>query len=133
MHQLLLKAMRLDLMFSSRSGLDGIRAYLDFIADGILNGNRRWGCLGTNAFMELQETDQEVASLMTEHLNRLREAFRDALERDGLEDADARAQYLLCISQGLDVIAKTAPGPDELRAIIDSAMSTFDHQDIAAE
>lgn len=123
----------LDLMTSSSGGLDGIRAYLDFIADGILNGKRIWGCLGTNALMELRETDEEIAGLMTEHLARLKEAFLDALQRDGIESADARAQYLLCISQGLNVLAKTSPGHDELKAIIDSAMASFVPQSISAE
>lgn len=123
----------LDLMVSSTSGVEGIRAYLEFIAEGIVNGKRRWGCLGTNAFMELQETDEDISKLMSDHLVRLSNAFHDALERDGVADAAARAQYLLCVSQGLNVIAKTSPSRTELKAIVDSAMVPFDHRDIAAE
>lgn len=115
----------LDILISSPCGIDGIRVYFIFITDGILNGNRRWGCLGTNAFVELNEVDEEVAQIMSDHLARLEQAFCDALKRDGIENAAVRAKYLLCVSQGLNVIAKTSPKYDELRSIVDVAIASL--------
>lgn len=113
----------LDLLRSSASGIDGIYAYFDCIAEGIVNGNRRWGCLGTNAFLEFDDTDEEVSEIMMTHLIRLEEAFCAALERDGIGNAKARAKYLLCIAQGLNVIAKTGPDYNTLKAIIETAIA----------
>jgi TetR/AcrR family transcriptional repressor of nem operon len=109
----------LELLASDACGLDCIRAYFDFIVDGIVNGNRRWGCLGTNAFVELKEVDEAVAELMSDHLSRLETAFHNALKRDGFGDAGDHAKYLLCVAQGLNVFAKTSPGRETLQTIVD--------------
>jgi TetR/AcrR family transcriptional regulator, transcriptional repressor for nem operon len=123
----------LELLETNPCGLDGIRAYFDFIADGIINGNRRWGCLGTNAFVELKEVDDDVARLMSDHLTRLETAFREALQRDSLENPESQAKYLLCIAQGLNVFAKTSPSRETLQTIIDAAMSSLVSSRLAAE
>lgn len=123
----------LELLESTPCGLDGIRAYFDFIADGIINGNRRWGCLGTNAFVELKEIDDDVAQLMSDHLARLEAAFCGALKRDSLENPESQAKYLLCVAQGLNVFAKTSPSRGSLNSVIDSAMASLMLPRLAAE
>ncbi|MEO9779663.1 MAG: TetR/AcrR family transcriptional regulator [Sedimentitalea sp.] len=123
----------LELLESTPCGLDGIRAYFDFIADGIINGNRRWGCLGTNAFVELKELDDDVAQLMSDHLARLEAAFCGALKRDSLENPESQAKYLLCVAQGLNVLAKTSPSRGSLNSVIDSAMASLMLPRLAAE
>ena len=115
----------LELLETNPCGLDGIRAYFDFIANGIVNGNRRWGCLGTNAFVELKEGDDDVAQLMLDHLTRLEIAFREALKRDSFEHPESQAKYLLCIAQGLNVFAKTSPNRETLQTIIDASISSL--------
>lgn len=123
----------LELLESTPCGLDGIRAYFDFIADGIINGNRRWGCLGTNAFVELKEIDDDVAQLMSDHLARLEAAFCGALKRDSMENPESQAKYLLCVAQGLNVLAKTSPSRGALNSVIDSAMASLLRPRLAAE
>lgn len=123
----------LELLESTPCGLDGIRAYFDFIADGIINGNRRWGCLGTNAFVELKEIDDDVAQLMSDHLARLEAAFCGALKRDSMENPESQAKYLLCVAQGLNVLAKTSPSRGSLNSVIDSAMASLMLPRLAAE
>ncbi|KAF0677112.1 TetR/AcrR family transcriptional regulator [Profundibacterium mesophilum] len=118
-----------DLMDAEPDGLRGIRAYFEFIVEGIVNGNRRWGCLGTNAFLELKENDAEVGRLMSDHLGRLEQAFCRALDRTGIEDAAGNAKYLLCLSQGLNVIAKTDPDRSTLRNIVEMALLPFARQE----
>lgn len=110
---------------SNPSGLEGIRCYFESVIEGIVNGCRQWGCLGTNSFMELAEKDSDVAKVMLNHLNRLEDAFHNALERDGIQNARERAKYLICMSQGLNVIAKTSPGRDALNAIMNSTFSAL--------
>jgi TetR/AcrR family transcriptional repressor of nem operon len=110
------------LMEAEPDGLKGVRAYFDFIVEGIVTGNRRWGCLGTNAFLELKENDPDVARLMSEHLTRLEQAFCRALERADARNAAESAKYLLCVSQGLNVIAKTGPDRPTLQKIVETAL-----------
>ena len=123
----------LELLESNPCGLDGIRAYFDFVVDGIINGNRRWGCLGTNAFVELKEVDEDVARLMSDHLARLETAFRDALMRDAWENPESQAKCLLCIAQGLNVFAKTSPSRDALQSVVDVAIASLVSSRLAAE
>jgi TetR/AcrR family transcriptional repressor of nem operon len=110
---------------SGPTGIEGIRAYFEHVVEGILQGNRRWGCLGTNAFVELNESDDEIAKIMKNHLVRLAKAFEHALVRDGIANPDHWAQHLLCVSQGLNVIAKTEPDIAALRPIIDTTISAL--------
>lgn len=123
----------LELLESNACGLDGIRAYFDFVAEGIVNGNRRWGCLGTNAFVELKEVDGEVAEIMSQHLIRMESAFRDALIRASVAAPEANAKYLLCVAQGMNVIAKTSLSREDLQMIIDSAMTSLTPSHLAAK
>lgn len=108
----------LELLEGNPCGLDGVRDYLDYVAEGIVTGKRRWGCLGTNAFVELSENDAKVTGVMAEHLARLEAAFRNAMERDGIPDSHDKAKFLLCAAQGLNVVAKARPDRETLDRII---------------
>lgn len=122
----------MELIRTNPNGVDGIRDYFDFIADGILNGNRMWGCLGTNAFIELKEVDAELSSIMSDHLASLEATFYEALMRDEIEDARDQAKYLLCFAQGLNVIAKTTPDKSTLQALINTALAPLLRRPVAA-
>ncbi len=105
------------------SGLSGIRSYFDHMIESILDGKRRWGCLATNAAVELAARDPEIASKVQAHFQRLEEAFAAALaraEEDGEIGAAARglAPYLVCMVQGLNVVAKTKPSRERLESIV---------------
>jgi len=112
----------MDKMAAQTSGVQGIRAYFEHVIDGIQNGNRRWGCLGTNAFVELSESDEDIAQIMTAHIARLTEAFEDALNRDGVENAAAWAQHLICLAQGLNVLAKIKSNAAVLPSIVETTI-----------
>lgn len=105
----------LTLIESKPTGLEGIQVYFEYVADGIVNGNRRWGCLGTNSFVELSDRDPDIRNIVLAHLQRLEHGFQHALERDGIDSAKQRAGYLVCMAQGFNVMAKTAPSVESLR------------------
>lgn len=107
---------------ASPSGIGGIRHYFGNVADSILRGKRRWGCLGTNGFMEMGPRDPDVQEIVAAHFERLRGNFQRALERDGAPDAEDAARYLVCVAQGLNVIARTAPDQAALDAILERAL-----------
>ena len=120
-----------DVIENSASGVEGIQKYFEMIAQGILNGHRHWGCLGTNAFIELSEQDSEVALVMSNHLADLEHSFYKALTKDNIEDAEERAKFLICMSQGLNVIAKTSPSAKTLDAMIEHTMSVLNTPEVA--
>lgn len=110
------------------SGLAGIRAYFDFLVDAIHTGKRRWGCLVTNSVAELACRDPDIAARAGLQLKRLERSFADALERarlDGEIAPDAgpeSAAFLVCVVQGMNILAKTSPGKKRLRQIVDVAL-----------
>ncbi len=110
---------------ASPSGVAGIRGYFDYVAEGIVEGKRRWGCMGTNGFIEMGSRDAEVQAVMAAHFERLRGAFQEALERDGVANAPSLAGYLVCVAQGMNVLARTGPDRAALDAIIDTAFTAI--------
>lgn len=123
----------LEMMKSNPGGMLGIRDYFGFISDGICTGNRGWGCLGTNALIELEQTDPDVRAIMGAHLDTLEAAFHDALKRDSIPKPGERAKYLLCFSQGLNVVAKTSFNEASLRTTINAALAPLEAQPVAVE
>jgi TetR/AcrR family transcriptional repressor of nem operon len=114
-------------MASAETGAAGIRSYFDYIVEGIVTGRRAYGCLGTNSFMELSESDPTIKSLMIEHFQHLEESFRGALARDGFDDPGGLAKYLTCVAQGLNVLARTAPTRTALTEIVENALANLEH------
>ena len=110
------------------SGVAGIRAYFDFLIEAIIEGKRRWGCLLTNSLVELSGRDPEVAAKVALHFARLETAFASALMRSrasGELQSDAGpelAPYLVCIVQGLNVLARTKPTRAKLQAMVNPAL-----------
>lgn len=117
----------IDLIAAAASGREGIRAYFDYLMEGIVTGRRKWGCLGTNAFMEMADRDDAVQAIMSDHFNKLEEAFLAAMKRDRLDLPGHKApedfaRYLVCVAQGLNVLSKTAPDRRRLQGIVDAAL-----------
>lgn len=116
------------------SGTAGIHAYFAHLVDSILDGRRRWGCLATNAAVELAARDPEIAVKVQTHFARLEAAFSFALVRAvDAGDAPARAAqaapFLVCLVQGLNVVAKTRPSRERLQAIVAPALKSISRSD----
>jgi TetR/AcrR family transcriptional repressor of nem operon len=110
------------------SGIAGIRIYFDFLVAAIIDGKRRWGCLITNSVIELAGREPEIAAKVAVHFARLETAFSSALARSkdlGEVSRDVgpeTAAYLVCVVQGLNVLARTKPTLAQLRGIVDMAL-----------
>ena len=121
----------IDCIGGAPTGMAGIRSFFESLVDVMTDGKRRWGCLITNSVAELSLRDQEVAEKVKLHLARVETAFASALARAKAEGELAEgvgqesAGYLLCVLQGLNVLAKTKPGRPVLIGIVNVALKNL--------
>ena len=109
-------------------GLAAIRAFFTRVVDGIIAGERRWGCLMTNCAVERAPWDEAAAEAARAHLLRVRAAFAGALAR-GATGADetqitAVASMLTAVLQGLNVMARAGFGRAPIQAAVDAAIAS---------
>lgn len=113
------------------SGLASLRRYFGHLVDGILTGKRRWGCLVTNTIVELALHDPDIRAKVDVSLARLETAFAGAIARArqaGEIPADTPldgAAFLVCLVQGLNVLAKTKPSRQRLELVVATALSAL--------
>jgi len=116
---------------SGHSGLSGIRSYFDHLIAAMLDGKRRWGCLVTNSVAELALHDPDVAARVKLHLARIESAFASALARAQVSGELVQgvgpqgAAYLVCLVQGLNILAKTKPERRVLEGVVDVALKAL--------
>jgi TetR/AcrR family transcriptional repressor of nem operon len=115
------------------SGLTALRRYFDLLVDGIVTGKRRWGCLVTNTIVELAQRDPDIKAKIDLHLARLETALAGAIARarqaGELPETTPLdlAGYLVCVAQGLNVLARTAPSRERLELIASTALAALGH------
>ncbi len=113
------------------SGMAGIRGYFDHLVGAMLGGKRRWGCLITNSAAELALHDPDVAARTRLHLSRIESAFALALARAQAAGevaggaASQKAAFLVCLVQGLNILAKTGPERRVLEGIVEAALQAL--------
>jgi len=113
------------------SGMEGIRAYFANLVDAIAEGRRQRGCFLTNSLIELGQSDPEVWEKISTNLARLETAFATALTRASAAGEIAAnpgaksASYLVCLVQGLNVLANTKPSRNSLEDIVASALRSL--------
>jgi TetR/AcrR family transcriptional regulator, transcriptional repressor for nem operon len=121
----------LERIGSGHSGLTGIRSYFDYLIAAMLDGKRRWGCLITNSAAELALHDPDVAARVKLHLARIESAFASALARahasgELAEGIGAQgATFLVCLVQGLNILAKTKPERQVLEGVVDFTLKAL--------
>jgi TetR/AcrR family transcriptional regulator, transcriptional repressor for nem operon len=113
------------------SGMEGIRAYFDNLVEAIAEGRRQRGCFLTNSLIELGQSDPEIWEKIATNLARLETAFATALTRASAageiaaDPGPKSAGYLVCLVQGLNVLANTKPSRDILNNIVSSALRSL--------
>ena len=117
---------------SNPSGRAGIADYYAALIEAMLDGKRRWGCLVTNSIVEFAMNDPQISEAFQLHLARLETALSGAIERakqagELSRDVDAAeaAVFLVCTTQGLNVLAKTRPSRRTLEAITRHAFTAL--------
>ncbi len=113
------------------SGMEGIRSYFGNLVDAIVEGRRMRGCLLTNSLIELGDRDPDVARKVSLNLTRLETAFAGALTRAvaageiGDEPGAVAAPFLVCVVQGLNVMANAKPSRQTLEQIVTTALMSL--------
>jgi TetR/AcrR family transcriptional regulator, transcriptional repressor for nem operon len=113
------------------SGMEGIRSYFSNLVDAIVEGRRARGCFLTNSLIELGQSDPEVSGKIATNLARLDAAFASALTRASAageiapEPGAKSAGFLVCVVQGLNVLANTKPSRIFLENIVSSALKAL--------
>jgi len=103
--------------------MEGIRAYFANLVDAIADGRRLRGCLLTNSLIELGGRDPVVLEKVILNMARLETAFgrvnpRKRFRRDSRRAGARAAGYLVCVVQGLNVLANTRPSRLTLEQIV---------------
>jgi TetR/AcrR family transcriptional repressor of nem operon len=105
----------IEILEGNSSGLGALREYFAHLIDGIVEGKRRWGCLITNTVVELAKRDPSIRRKLDVHLIRMEKAFASAIDRartSGEIPHDTpleRAAFLVCVVEGMNVLAKMKP------------------------
>ncbi|QIS16376.1 TetR/AcrR family transcriptional regulator [Nocardia arthritidis] len=105
---------------------------LRFIAEDTLADPDRRGCLAVNTAAALGNTDDAAAEQVRRMFDRTEAAFRSVIEEgqrageiDRTRDAADLASLLLNTVVGLQVLSKTAQGPERLNRVVDGALATI--------
>jgi len=120
-----------ELLNADASGLTALRRYFDRLIDGIVDGKRRWGCLITNTIVELAQREPTIAAKIDINMARLETAFAGAIARArqaGEIPSDTpldSASLLVCVVQGMNVLAKTKPSRQQLELIVSTALTAL--------
>lgn len=110
-----------------------IVAHFRNAAEQAATDSQQRGCLITNCAVEIAPHDSEIAASVAETMRRVERALHGALVRareqgeiDASLNLEAIARYFTCCLQGLRVVSKTNPNPDDLREIAELALAILD-------
>ncbi|PZX26089.1 putative transcriptional regulator, TetR family [Cupriavidus phytorum] len=117
---------------SAGTGLERLRATLDFYADSAQGATGRQGCLVVCSAVELSAFDRPVASHIAAAMAR-NEALLADLIRQGQQDGsipahvdvEATARMLLCLTQGMRVVGKTGRSREQMQAVATAALQVL--------
>jgi TetR/AcrR family transcriptional repressor of nem operon len=107
--------------------------FRDVVLDCACDAGRR-GCFITNTAVALAEGDEETAARVRRNLQRVEDAFAEALTSAGGHDdgrARALARFLTNSLQGLRVLSRCCVGVDVLRDTVDVTLSVLETNHVA--
>jgi TetR/AcrR family transcriptional repressor of nem operon len=117
----------------ANSPLEGVRAYLQQLAEDAANPRAKRSCLLVNSVLELGRHNKTVQKRVTHHLDTIEGLFRGALEAaqaNGVLSADkdpaALAAFVMCNIWGLRVLGGTAPTPERTEAVVRQVLALLD-------
>lgn len=104
------------------TGLDGIDLFFDALAWWVTHDGKR-GCMIINLMAEDAGKDAGITNRTRAYRTRVRDALENALVRDGIAEAGARADLLYGMVLGLNISARGGGLTDEVQRLVSSAHS----------
>lgn len=123
---------RLAILCRSGSAIAAIAAFFEAIIDASQGSERHLGCLITNTLTEVAPSDPEIAAKLQASLDRVEQAFGQAIRR-GQEAGEiprdrkvrSLARFLVATAQGVRVLARSGTAPAKLREIVTVALAAL--------
>ncbi|WP_042439823.1 TetR/AcrR family transcriptional regulator [Streptacidiphilus albus] len=117
-------------MDTGTTGLDKLRAVLEFIADLSSGLAGHEGCLVVETTVGIGAREAGIGEVATRVLERRRAMLVELIElgrADGSVrtdvDSGAVAATLLCLTQGMRVVGKTGPAPEAMASVVSVALT----------
>lgn len=112
---------------------EAVAALLHGTAARVARAGEPVGCLVVLGALNCTAQNEGVAEFLRELRRQSTSSLRERLERGRLEgdvspdaDLDALANYYSCIASGLSLLARDGAGPNQLRAVADLALLSWD-------
>lgn len=122
-----------DRLATGSDGLADIATFFDRLIAARCSGRRaRWGCLATNLHSAAAATSTDVAPVLADHQQRLRDSLTAALTtardqrqlRDDLPIGDV-AEQLALLAQGVNLRSRAGADPRALRRATAAALAAI--------
>lgn len=113
---------------TSVGGMAGVRAFFGRLVERMAGDEEGRGCLATNSATQVARRDAEVARLIDNHWRQLEvllaTRLNEAQDRGELAPGvgPQNAPALVCLAQGLNVMAKARPTRARLQLLVDAAL-----------
>lgn len=123
---------RRALVRASESPIDGIHLYFKILIDHLVSNKSNSGCLNTNTAIELGLSDEEISEKMGLGMTGWQNFWIEILEKAKIKkeiskelDIQSLAQFLVGLTQGLNVVARVNPHTEFLNGIVKTGLSTL--------
>jgi len=114
-----------DCLNNAETPLQGVRNFVEAIVEGMLSRKEQRGCFLVNTVLEIAPGKTTINEAVQKHLKAIEShlvfAFNEAIEAGELASdqiPEVLAKYLLVNIWGLQVLAKTNPGPESIRSML---------------
>lgn len=118
--------------------LQGVRIFIEKIGETILGGGEQRGCFLVNTVLELSPGKATVNADVNKYLGAIESLIYSALvaaqdqgELLAGQSPDVLAKYLMVNIWGLQVLAKTNPDNDSVKAVLDQILASLQGQEAA--
>ncbi len=112
--------------------LEGIRLFIEMIGNSIENGERRHGCFLVNTLLEHSPGKNPVIREAGQHLSAIESRIQGALVTAGKSgelpldrNPDTLAKFIMVNIWGLQVLAKTNPKRETVRAVVNLILTNL--------
>jgi len=113
--------------------LQGVRKFIEMIGERVLDHEQQPGCFLVNTVLEISTEETAINEEVNKHLKSIESHLLSALvaaQKSGElppgKNPEALAKHLMINIWGLQVLAKTKPDPDSVKAVLGQVLSLLE-------